>query len=72
MSRSLRIEYPGAFYHVTARGADIGKAQQLLGWKPQVCWEEGLSELVGWARSAISDDRFEKADQELHQRNLVG
>ena len=34
MSRSLRIEYPGAFYHVTARGNERKAIFKAIGWNP--------------------------------------
>ena len=36
---------------VLATWADIGKAEQLLGWRPQVGFEEGVRELVNWYRA---------------------
>lgn len=35
---------------VTATWADIGKAGQLLGWRPQVSLEQGVGALVAWYR----------------------
>jgi nucleoside-diphosphate-sugar epimerase len=35
---------------VLATWADIGKAERLLGWRPQLSFEEGLSRLVAWYR----------------------
>lgn len=58
----------GDIRHCTA---DIAKAQQLLGYQPQVKWEDGLAELVDWARTAPSSDRFEQAEQELRQQGLI-
>ena len=34
MSRSLRIEYPGAFYHVTAHGNERKALFKAIGWNP--------------------------------------
>lgn len=31
--------------------ADVGKAERLLGWKPQTTTEEGLREALAWART---------------------
>ncbi len=35
---------------VTATWADIGKAEKLLGWQPQVSLDEGLQQAVKWYR----------------------
>lgn len=63
----------GQFRHGDIRHctADISRARQLLGYEPQVDWEEGLSELVEWARSAPAADRFDQAQGELRSRGLV-
>lgn len=58
----------GDIRHCTA---DITKARRLLGYEPRVHWEDGLAELIEWARSAPSADRFEQAEQELRQRGLL-
>ena len=36
---------------VDATWADIGKAERVLGWRPEVGFEEGLSRLVSWYQS---------------------
>ena len=51
--------------------ADIALARRLLGFEPATAWEDGLSEMVAWARSAPSDDRTADADQELREHQLV-
>ena len=33
---------------VLATWADIGKAEQLLGWRPQTRFGEGVTQLVNW------------------------
>jgi len=35
---------------VPATWADIGQAERLLGWRPQVGFREGVAELAGWYR----------------------
>jgi len=42
---SHRARHPA---DVLATWADIGKAQQLLGWRPQVKFEDGAAKLVRW------------------------
>jgi dTDP-L-rhamnose 4-epimerase len=51
--------------------ADITKAQLLLGFAPQVKWEDGLTELIAWSRHVPASDRFEQADQELRDHGLL-
>ncbi len=35
------------------RGADLSKAQSLLGYRPQVSLEEGLAETIEWYRRHV-------------------
>ena len=51
--------------------ADIARARRLLGFAPRVAWEDGLAELVAWARGAAAVDGFAQADRELRARGLV-
>ena len=51
--------------------ADLSRAHQLLGFTPQVSWQDGLAELTEWCREASTADHFAQADQELRQRGLV-
>jgi dTDP-L-rhamnose 4-epimerase len=51
--------------------ADIEKARRLLGFQPQVTWEDGLEELADWSRGAVADDRFAQADAELRTHGLL-
>jgi dTDP-L-rhamnose 4-epimerase len=52
--------------------ADIGRARERLGYEPRVSFDEGLAELVAWARSAPSADLFEQAEAEMRSRGLLG
>jgi len=51
--------------------ADIEKSRALLGFEPQVAFEDGLEELAGYLADQIAEDRADKATQELVQRGLV-
>jgi dTDP-L-rhamnose 4-epimerase len=52
--------------------ADIQRAQELLGYEPQVSLEQGLSELIAWyQRQEPPSDRTQQARQELEQRQLL-
>jgi len=49
LGRSAKIEYQDAHpADVAATWADIRKAEKLLGWRPQVSLEEGISRTVEW------------------------
>jgi dTDP-L-rhamnose 4-epimerase len=51
--------------------ADATRLRTLLGCAPRVAWEDGLGELVAWARTAAAPDRFADAQRELEARGLV-
>jgi dTDP-L-rhamnose 4-epimerase len=51
--------------------ADIGKARDLLGFKPEHFLEESLEELVHWIRASDARDRGEDAKRQLEARGLV-
>jgi dTDP-L-rhamnose 4-epimerase len=52
--------------------ADIGKARTLLGFEPQIVWEDGLAELIEWSRNVPAViDRFSQAEHELRKYGLV-
>jgi len=51
--------------------ADISKARQLLRYEPKTRWEDGLTELIQWAKSAPTADRFGQAELELQRHGLV-
>lgn len=51
--------------------ADTGKARRLLGFTPEVSWEDGLAELIAWARTAPSTDRFSQVADELISHGLL-
>ena len=59
----------GDIRHCTA---DLTRARSLLGYRAGVSWEQGLTELVQWARQAPSEDRTDQAQRELYDRGIIG
>jgi dTDP-L-rhamnose 4-epimerase len=51
--------------------ADIGKSRRLLGFAPEVRFDDGLDELSRYLSDQIAEDRADAATQELLQRGLV-
>jgi dTDP-L-rhamnose 4-epimerase len=51
--------------------ADIGKAQRMLGYEPQVRLDDGLAELAAWLESQAAVDRVAQASAELAARGLT-
>ena len=51
--------------------ADIGKARTLLGFKPRVTLQEGLTELAGWLDGQVARDNVAEARAELAARGLT-
>ena len=51
--------------------ADISKAQQILGFKPEVELEKGLVELAEWLQGQIALDRVQESRAELAKRGLM-
>lgn len=50
--------------------ADIGKAQRVLGYTPQVTLDDGMAELAGWLQGQVAVDRVAQARAELSARGL--
>lgn len=50
--------------------ADIGKARDLLGYRPRVSLADGLAELAGWLETQQAVDRVEIMRHELASRGL--
>ncbi|MCM8777006.1 MAG: GDP-mannose 4,6-dehydratase [Candidatus Omnitrophica bacterium] len=51
--------------------ADITRIKKILGFKPEISFEEGMKKLINWAKRAKAVDKFEKASQELKKKKLV-
>jgi dTDP-L-rhamnose 4-epimerase len=50
--------------------ADIGRAREVLGYRPRVSFESGLAELTVWLEGQIAHDRVGEASEELVARGL--
>lgn len=50
--------------------ADIGRITNLLGWKPQVQFEDGLAEVLEWSQKEEAVDKLDFALSELEKRGL--
>ena len=50
--------------------ADISKISQLLEWKPEVEFEDGLKEIISWSQSEKAVDKLDSALRELERRGL--
>jgi dTDP-L-rhamnose 4-epimerase len=51
--------------------ANIARAQTLLGFTPEISFEDGIAELVEWLAGQIAIDGVEQATEELSRRGLV-
>jgi dTDP-L-rhamnose 4-epimerase len=50
--------------------ADVSRARRVLGYEPEVTFEEGLAELGAWLEGQIAHDRVLEASAELSARGL--
>ena len=51
--------------------ADISKAQRVLGYRPKISLEAGLTSLSEWLEGRMDEDRSELAERELRRHGLV-
>jgi len=51
--------------------ADLTRARRVLGYQPEVAFEDGLVELADWLSTQVAVDRVDDATQELARRGLV-
>lgn len=51
--------------------ADIRKIQERLDFRPEVSFEEGVSDLISWVREQEAADGFHRVDRELKEKDLV-
>jgi dTDP-L-rhamnose 4-epimerase len=51
--------------------ADTTRAEELLGFRPQIAFEDGVQELVAWVSGQTADDLVDQARLELTSRGLA-
>jgi dTDP-L-rhamnose 4-epimerase len=51
--------------------ADISRARALLGYQPEIRFEEGLAELAAWLDGQSAEDHVEEAREQLAARGLT-
>lgn len=51
--------------------ADISKAKNILGFEPQVSFEDGLAELAEWLEGQTAEDKVAQMSSELAERGLT-
>jgi dTDP-L-rhamnose 4-epimerase len=51
--------------------SDASKAEQLLGWRPQVDFRSGIEELIEWSAEVSAADHVDQATSELAARGLL-
>ena len=51
--------------------ADITKAKNILGFKPEVSMEQGMQELLEWLKDQSSEDKVDRATEELAAKGLT-
>jgi dTDP-L-rhamnose 4-epimerase len=77
LARHIGVEIPARLSATSRSGdirhcwADATKARALLGFEPEVSFDEGMRELVAWVREQEADDHSEAAHAELRLRGLA-
>jgi dTDP-L-rhamnose 4-epimerase len=75
LGREIDADVVNRFRHGDIRHcyADIDAARKVLGYEPQVAFEEGMTELAGWIAEEAppAEDRIAESTSELEQRGLV-
>ena len=63
----------GRVFDIRHNTADITRARETLGFAPKVSLEQGLAELVAWARTTpdVAVDFFDRALEELERKGLL-
>ena len=66
-------DFMGLFRHGDIRHcyADITKIRERLGYRPQVCFEDGIDDLAAWAEGQEPVDRVDEARSELESARLT-
>jgi dTDP-L-rhamnose 4-epimerase len=73
LGRQVEPEVTGKFRVGDIRHcfADVSHAEHVLGYRPQVTLEDGMTELAGWLEGQVAVDSVDTATQELTSRGLA-
>jgi dTDP-L-rhamnose 4-epimerase len=73
MNKNIKPEISGKYRVGDIRHcfADLSKAKALLGYEPQVRFDDGLRELADWLEGQIAVDSVSRANEELALRGLT-
>ena len=73
LNKKIEPQITGTFRKGDVRHcfADISKIRKRLGWQPKVTFEDGMQNLIAWAREAPAEDRFLQAEAELLAKKLI-
>jgi dTDP-L-rhamnose 4-epimerase len=68
-----QITQTGRKFDIRHNTADITRARTALGFRPKVSLDQGMSELVEWAKTTpdVAHDFFDRALEELQQKGLL-
>ena len=51
--------------------ADMSKIKEMIGFKPEVSFEDGIKKLIDWSKEVKAIDRYERVRKEMKARGLV-
>jgi len=61
---------PGDIRHAIA---DTSKVSKVLGFKPQIAFEDGLARFASWVKTqSVETDRYDESVEEMDRRGLMG
>lgn len=68
----LQPEITGKFRGFDVRHcfADVNKLAKLVGWKPEITFEQGMRGVYEWSKNEAAQDLVESANKELEKRGL--
>jgi dTDP-L-rhamnose 4-epimerase len=68
-----QVTNQGRVFDIRHNTADITRAKERLGYAPTVSLEQGMAELIEWARTSPDGavDMFDRALSELEQKGLL-
>jgi dTDP-L-rhamnose 4-epimerase len=73
LGASVRLRHTGQYREGDIRDcyADLSRSVGVLGYSPAVAFDDGVAELIEWARTQSVEDRFAEAELALKDRKLL-